>query len=944
MAVLESLQTPRTLPHSDESERAVLAGILLEPQVLATVASRLVESDFYFERHQRIYRAMIDLQTAGTEVDLRTLQARLEQQAQFDAVGGLAYLAGLDVDLPDLGRIDAYVEIVKERSLRRRLIQACSDVTRSALDGGLEANEALGKAEQAILGLGEEAVARGFVALGRVLDRTMEDLEERPGSALIGIPTGFTDLDRMTHGLNKGNLIIIAGRPGMGKCLSADAELVEADGTVRTIAEIVERQTARLATLNGEQQFEWTSPSAFVDDGVKPVFEVTTRLGRRIKVTASHPFLTLGGWKPLRELAVGDAIGVPRQLDVFGAEALGADRARLLGYLLGDGGLTANAPRFTNANAAIRDDFTDAVVRFGGVRVSMADSSGTRTPTLTVVADEAVTAAERVRFAGSLQAALAASGMAARSVAAAVGVSAASITGWRHARYVPSIAGATALAEVLPNLVVPDEARHNAPNAVTRWLSDLGLMGCGAYEKFVPDPVFRAPETEASVFLNRLFATDGWVSTFATGQVQVGFCTCSQRLARQVQHLLLRFGVIAALRRRRVRYRGEERHAWQLEITERASVLAFLDRIGAFGKERAIRRARASIRRRRRNPNRDVLPAEVWSIIDRERGVTRWPELARRLGLGRGYNFHRGKRGVSRDRLRTIARALDSEPLAKLADSALYWDAITEIRYAGDEQVYDLTIPETHNFVANDICVHNTSLALNVAQYVAVHQNKPVGVFSLEMSEQELALRILCSEADVSFSRLRAGHLSQKQWQTIVQTVRRLSPAPLYIDDSPNPSILEVASKTRRLRAELGLELIILDYLQLMQAGGRYENRNLEIAAISRSLKQLAKELEIPVIALSQLSRQPERRSGDHRPQLADLRESGSIEQDADLVAFVYRDELYNPDDPSVRGLAELIVAKHRNGETGTVELVFLGETTTFKNRAPDYLAGGPPH
>ena len=942
MAVLDALQAPRTLPHSDESERAVLAGILLEPQVLATVAARLVEGDFYFERHQRIYRAMLDLQAAGTDVDLRTLQARLEQQAQIEAVGGLAYLAGLDVDLPDLGRIDSYVEIVKERSLRRRLIQACSDVTRSALDGGLEANEALGKAEQAILGLGEEAVARGFVSLGRVLDRTMEDLEERPGSTLIGIPTGFTDLDRMTHGLNKGNLIIIAGRPGMGKCLSADAELVEADGSVSTIEEIVKRESARLLTLNGEQRLEWTSPSAFVDDGIKPVFEVTTALGRRIQVTATHPFLTLGGWTPLRELAEGDAIAVPRALDVFGNEAIGEHKARLLGYLLGDGGLTANAPRFTNADARLRDDFREAVARFGGLRVSEADSAGQRSPTLTVVTDEAATASARSSFAGALNIALQRTGRSARSVAFAAGISPASITSWRQGRYVPSTDGATALAEVLPAVDVPAAARHNAPNGMTRWLTELGLMGRGAYEKFIPALVFSAPEPELRVFLNRLFATDGWVSTFATGQVQVGYCSCSERLARQVQHLLLRFGIIASLRRRKVRYRGDERYAWQLQVTERESILAFLDRIGAFGKERAIRRARAALRRRKRNPNRDVLPGQVWEIVDRERGTTRWPELARRLGLGHGYNFHRGSRGISRARLRSIASALDSRRLATLADSALYWDRIVEIRYAGDRQVYDLTIPDTHNFVANDICVHNTSLALNMAQYVAIHQNKPVGVFSLEMSEQELALRILCSEADVSFSRLRAGHLSQKQWQSIVQTVRRLAPAPLYIDDSPNPSLLEVASKTRRLRAELGLELIILDYLQLMQAGGRYENRNLEIAAISRSLKQLAKELDIPVIALSQLSRQPERRSGDHRPQLADLRESGSIEQDADLVAFVYRDEIYNPDDPSNRGLAELIVSKHRNGETGTVELVFLGETTTFKNRAPDYMASGP--
>ncbi|MFL6193140.1 MAG: replicative DNA helicase, partial [Thermoanaerobaculia bacterium] len=224
-----------------------------------------------------------------------------------------------------------------------------------------------------------------------------------------------------------------------------------------------------------------------------------------------------------------------------------------------------------------------------------------------------------------------------------------------------------------------------------------------------------------------------------------------------------------------------------------------------------------------------------------------------------------------------------------------------------------------------------TSFALNVAQHVSIRERKAVGVFSLEMSQQELALRILCSEADISFSRLRSNRVSQKEWTRIIQTVRTIGDAPLFIDDSPNPTLLEVASKSRRLKAERGLALIILDYLQLMQAGGKYENRNLEIAAISRGMKQLAKELEIPVIALSQLSRQPERRGSDHRPQLSDLRESGSIEQDADMVAFIYRDEVYNQTEEN-KGLAELIIAKHRNGETGTVDLVFLGETTSFRN------------
>jgi replicative DNA helicase len=452
--MIDTLQSPqRALPYSEEAERAVMAAVLLDPPQLAAIAGRLLPEDFYSERHQVLYKAMLELQLENVTIDMRTLQAKLEQQANLEAVGGLGYIVGLDLDLPDLGRVEAYVEIVKERSLRRRLIRACSEITRDCYDGGLEAAQALGRAEEAILTLGEEAIPRGFEAIGSIAASTLADLEERTPSALIGVPTGFTDFDDMTRGLNKGNLIIIAGRPGMGK----------------------------------------------------------------------------------------------------------------------------------------------------------------------------------------------------------------------------------------------------------------------------------------------------------------------------------------------------------------------------------------------------------------------------------------------------------------------------------------------------------TSFALNIAQYAAMHAHQGVGVFSLEMSKQELTLRVLASESDIHFGSLRSSHLSQKQWTTVISTVKKLGSAPLYIDDSSNPTLLEVASKARRLKAEKGLALLILDYLQLMQAGGRYENRNLEIAAITRGLKQLAKELEIPVIALSQLSRQPERRGGDHRPQLADLRESGAIEQDADLVMFIYRDEMYNKlEDESNHRLAELIIAKHRNGETGTVPLVFFGETTTFKSQLRQQVGGAP--
>ncbi|MGH9464974.1 MAG: replicative DNA helicase, partial [Thermoanaerobaculia bacterium] len=215
--MIETLQTVKSLPHSEESERAVLAAVLLDPERLPSLAERLTLEDFYSERHRLLYRAMLDVQDGGQAIDLRTLQARLEQQSQLETVGGLAYLAGLDLDLPDLGRLDVYVDLVKERSVRRRLIAACGEIARLSLDGGLEAAEALGRAERVVLELGEEAIRRGFVSLEEIFQTTLEDLEGKPERLAKGLPTGFLDLDNLILGLSPGNLIIIAGRPGMGK-------------------------------------------------------------------------------------------------------------------------------------------------------------------------------------------------------------------------------------------------------------------------------------------------------------------------------------------------------------------------------------------------------------------------------------------------------------------------------------------------------------------------------------------------------------------------------------------------------------------------------------------------------------------------------------------------------------------------------------------------------
>jgi replicative DNA helicase len=205
-----------------------------------------------------------------------------------------------------------------------------------------------------------------------------------------------------------------------------------------------------------------------------------------------------------------------------------------------------------------------------------------------------------------------------------------------------------------------------------------------------------------------------------------------------------------------------------------------------------------------------------------------------------------------------------------------------------------------------------------------------VGIFSLEMSAEALVSRLLCSEARVDAHRLRTGYLNREEWARLADALRRLCETQIYIDDTPGVSVLEMRAKSRRLKAEKGLDMLVVDYIQLMAGRGRIESRQQEVSQISRDLKSLAKELDMPVVALSQLSRAPETRS-EHRPQLSDLRESGGLEQDADVVSFIYREEVYNPTEEN-RGIAELILGKQRNGPTGTVHLAFLKEFTRFEN------------
>ena len=822
----------RVPPHSLEAEVSVLGAALLSRTAAGEALEVLAGDDFYRNAHRTVFEAIQTLFAQGEPVDTVTVTDWLARRDRLDEVGGAAALLDLTVAVPTAANAAHYAGIVREKALLRKLIDAGTQVARLGYEATEDATTVIDRAE------------------------------------VTGLATGFDDLDRLTAGLQPSNLVVLAARPAMGKCLTGSARVIEPKtGARTTIEDVVRRGQAgervTVAALDEAGSLMPTDVSAFHDNGVRPTRRITTRSGRRTEATSNHPFLTPTGWRELKDLTPGDLIAVPRSLPWFGDRDVAEAEAKLLGYLLGDGCLRGGTPTLTTSSPAIADEAADLAAAFG-----------TR-------------------------------------------------------------------CQVASDTLAYDT---DAPaNWLTRWLEDLGVWGCNAHEKFVPDAVFDFTRERVAQFLSRLFATDGSVwANEEHGYFGVSYSSVSRRLVSDVQHLLLRFSILSYVRERRIQYEGGVKRAYELEIRDAANVRRFLGEIGVYSKEEACARVAAFVdRRSRAHSNTDLLPLEVWELILQEKGGRSWASVSAATGRPRNHNWHVGRRRPSRALVAELAEALGSVPLMDVASSDVLWDEVVDIADAGEQRVYDVTVPGLHNFVADDLVVHNSSLVLGVSHFVSARLGKPSLIFSLEMSKLEIVNRLLSSEARIDSSRLRTGRLEDTDWRKLGDALGTLAEAPLFIDDTPSITMMEIRAKARRLKAKHGLDLVIVDYLQLMQGNGRTDSRQQEVAEFSRGLKMLAKELDVPVIALSQLSRQPEART-DKRPQLADLRESGSIEQDADIVGFIYRDEVYQDDSPD-QGIAELIIAKHRNGATGVVKLAFLNHLTKFANLARSAAQGRPP-
>ncbi len=828
MAVTDEPSPPtradgRVPPYNLEAEESLLGAMLLSKDAIVAASELGVSADdFYKPVHAHIYDAITSLYSAGEPVDPVTVAEELRRAGLLGDLGGPGPLVSLQVRTPATSSAARYARIVSEHALLRRLIAVAGEIAEMGYRVPDDVAEAVDRAEAMVFDVAQHRVSDSLAPIRDLLDHSLTRLEMlyEKGDAITGIPTGYQGLDELLSGLQPSSLVIVGARPATGKCVTGDTLLVDPrTGARTTMAELHRRGSqgdeVEVVSLGGDGQLHVRRPSAFVDDGVRQVFAVRTRSGRMVRTTASHPFLTPSGWRPLAEISVGTSVAVPRSLPVFGHEQLPEAEVVVLAYLLSDGAHSGASVRFTTGSQAVMSDFHHHVRALGAEPVAERGSG----PVLT----------SRLRP-------------------------------W-----------------------------PNRPDPLVALQRSHGLAGTSAYRRCVPDAVFRLPRPQLALFLNRLLGADGsaWWSMRDGGSGCLSYCCVSVRLASDVAHLLLRFGINARLRRRVVHRRGWQGPAYELEVTSAVEIRRLAAEIGMFSKDSAL--ANLLVRIEQQRPGRRPPPAADPTLAGA--ATLDPPSLVAvgHAGAGRdtarpGRDHHPGGGSSGDQRPSSGSWPAPESGRVPAGVPAVLWDDIVAIDADGEAEVYDLTVPGDHNFVASDIFVHNTSFALGMAAHAALEANRPVLFFSLEMSHLEITQRLLASEARVDSSRMRNGKLAEADWTKISHAIGRLAEAPIYIDDNPRATVLEIRAKSRRLKSRLGdLGMVVVDYLQLMTGRDRAENRQVEVSEISRGLKVLARELQTPVVALSQLSRGLELRA-DKRPMLADLRESGCLSGDARVL------------------------------------------------------------
>lgn len=817
MATTLSLAAGRIPPHDLDAEISILGSILLEPLSIAKVLQFLHPEDFYRENNGQIYRAALDLFAAGEPIDNVTLAAQLQTNGLLERVGGRAQLASMQSIVPTAANIEYYGRIVKEKAYKRRLISAGGNIAGFGYDDSIEAEDAINQAQSLVFGVADDRdqreLARLYDLLGPAMERISVLMES--GQGVVGIPSGFHDLDQMTGGFKDSDLIIVAGRPSMGKTsLALNVGLHAALEAKKSIAifslemskeQLTERLLTEQAQIDAqrmhrgmlsEAEFDRVSnalgplgeAAIYIDDtpvmdeltlqlkarqakmrhnvdmiivdylqlmhgrsrgddnrvqevssisralkglarelripviaisqlsrapeqrpdkrpilsdlresgcvagdtlvylpdsgtyvpikdlvgktgfrvlaldrgwwrldarpvtdvfatGTKPVFKLTTQLGRSVRATANHKFLTINGWRRLDELKVGDHIATPRILQGPDRDTMSRAELGLLGHLLGDGcTLPTHAIQYTTKDLTL--------------------------------AEEVAKLANEV-FGGALR---------------------------------PRIHHERSWIQVY--LASTQHLTHGVHNPVRVWMEKLGAFGLRSWEKRVPDKVFQQSVMGVACFLRHLWSTDGSVhlSHGVAHYANVYYATSSRRLAEDVQSLLLRLGINARISTHSQGSKGRDQH--HVTVSGQHDIHVFLEVVGVLGQSKSAHREAilAYLGANRENTNRDVIPAAAWGThaipAMKRSGITTRQMQARLETRYSGTAIY--EQNLSRQRAARLAHAVGSEELALLATSDVYWDRVKSLDADGVEEVFDLTVEDLHNFISGNVIVHNS--------------------------------------------------------------------------------------------------------------------------------------------------------------------------------------------------------------------------------------------
>jgi replicative DNA helicase len=801
-------QFDKTPPQDIAAEQCVLGGMLLSKDAIADVVEILKSSDFYRPAHATIFDAILDLYGRGEPADAITVAAALADSGDLARVGGAPYLHTLIASVPTAANAAYYARIVGERAVLRRLVEAGTRIVQlgygAANGGGRDVDDIVDLAQQAIYDVTERRVSEDFAVLADMLQPTLDEIEAvgAQGGVMSGVPTGFTDLDRLLNGLHPGQLIVVAGRPGLGKALALDTPLPTPDGWT-TMGEV--RVGDRLLGADGRPT---TVTAAFEVRYGRPCYEVEFSDGSVIVADAEHLWKTTteashpqrrGTSGPDRTLHAAASVGRPR----VGWAAPAHD-----GPLPTTGGLAVAERPVTAADAT-----EDGVVTTEQIRATLWTDDHRFNHAVRNCAPLDLPVRE-------------------------LPVPPYTLGLWLGDG--PSGSGCASCAPATPGQAGTSTG-HRCPEcpAGSEWLALLGSLGV-LDDRHIPAAYLRAAESQRRALLAGLMDRGGTVAP--SGDLR--FTTRSRRLACDVRELVVSLGYGCAMTEERVSGRPAEASTAYILTFGTADVVFRLEHKRAAHRERCR------------------------------------PEDAARTG---------------------VRHIVAVRPVPSVPVRCVTVDNPDHLYLAGRGMVP----------------THNSTASMDFARNAAIRYNCASAIFSLEMSKVEIVMRLLSAEARVPLHVLRSGQLSDDDWTKLARRMGEISEAPLFVDDTPNMNLMEIRAKARRLKQRHDLKMIVVDYLQLMTSPKRVESRQQEVAELSRGLKLLAKEVECPVIAVSQLNRGPEQRT-DKRPQLSDLRESGSIEQDADVVILLHRDDYYDKESPRA-GEADFIVAKHRNGPTDTI-------------------------